>query len=115
ALETALQARRRERKLLGAMLPDYERLQADVDRAEEDLDAAEDELRLAENQVAHVRPQFTDVDTEPVPRLQTIGKGVAIAAGGAFIVAIALMLLFPSRRPSRSPTAQPAYGTPPRP
>ncbi|MGH2636936.1 MAG: hypothetical protein ACRDHU_12435, partial [Actinomycetota bacterium] len=48
ALETALLARRRERKLLGAMLPDYERLQADVDRAEEDLDAAEDELRLAE-------------------------------------------------------------------
>lgn len=115
ALEAALQARRRERKQLGAMLPDYERLQADVDRAEEDLDAAEDELRLAENQVAHLRPQITDVDTKSIPRLQSIGKGVAVAAGGGFIVAIALMLLFPSRPPSHSPTTQPAHGTPRRP
>jgi hypothetical protein len=115
ALVAALQERRRELEELGAMLPEYERLRAGVDRAEEDLDGAEDELRLAENQVAHLKPQFTEVDTSAVPRLQTIGRGVAIAAGGAFIVAIVLMLLIPSRRPSRSRTPQPLYGTPPRP
>jgi hypothetical protein len=115
ALEAALQARRRERNELGALLPDFERLQADVNRAEEDLDAAQDELRLAENQLAHLKPQITGVDTQPVSRLQTIGKGVAVAAGGGFILGVALMVFFPSRRPSRSSWTQPAYGTPRRP
>lgn len=97
ALEAELAARRRELQEIGALIPKYERLQADVDSAEEDVDAAEDELRLAENQSASMRPLMTDVTTHPVPEIQTIGKGVAIAAGAGFVVAIALLLLFPSR------------------
>jgi uncharacterized protein involved in exopolysaccharide biosynthesis len=107
ALEAALQARRRELAQLGALLPEYERLQAAVDRAEEDLDAAEDELRLAKNQLAHLTPQMTDISTEPIGRMQTIGKGVGVAAGGGLIAAMALMLLFPTRA-SRHAEAVPA-------
>lgn len=109
ALEAALRDRRRELEELGAMLPEYQRLQAAVDRAEEDLDAAEDELRLAENQLAHLEPQMTDVSTEPIPRMQTIGRGVGVAAGGGVIVAMALLVLFPVR------TARHAHAAPPRP
>lgn len=99
ALETALRNRRRELEELGAKIPEYQRLQADVDRAEVDVDAAQDELRLAENQLAHLQPQMTDVSTQPVARIQTIGRGVAIASAGGLIVAMALMLLFPLRTP----------------
>lgn len=102
ALETALRARRRELDELGAKIPEYGRLQADVDRAEVDVDAAEDELRLAENQLAHLQPQMTDVNTYPIARIQTIGRGVAIAAAGGLIAAIALMLLFPVRTSRRA-------------
>lgn len=84
---------------LGAKIPEYERLQADVDRAEVDVDAAQDELRLAENQLAHLQPQMTDVSTYPIARIQTIGRGVAIAAAGGLIAAMAVMLLFPLRTP----------------
>jgi hypothetical protein len=108
ALEAALRDRRRELARLGEALPDYGRLQAAVDRAEEDVDAAEDELRLAENHVAHLKPEMTDISTEPVPPLRTIGKGVAVAAGGGLIVAMALIVLFPSR------LARHAYATAPR-
>jgi uncharacterized protein involved in exopolysaccharide biosynthesis len=115
ALEAALRDRRRELEQVGAMLPEYERLHAAVDRAEEDLDAAQDELRLAENQLAHLRPQMTDVNTTLIPQTRTIGKGVGIAAGGGLIVAIALMLLFPSRSAFPSGMVRNAYGFPSRP
>lgn len=113
-LEAALRDRRRELVELGAMLPEYERLRAAVDRAEEDLDAAQDELRLAENQLAHLKPQMTDVATEVIPRMQTIGRGVGVAAGGGLIVAIALMLLFPPRRAFSSGAVRNASGFPSR-
>ena len=108
-LKAALRGRLRELQELGAKIPEYERLQGDLERAGEDLDAAQDELRLAENQLAHLMPQMTDVSTEPTPRIQTIGKGVGVAAGGGFLAALALMLLFPSRG------GRHAYQTPPRP
>jgi uncharacterized protein involved in exopolysaccharide biosynthesis len=98
ALETELRDRRQELHQLGAKIPEWERLQADVDRANEDLDAAKDELRLTEDQLAHVRPQTTPVSTERIPEMQTIGRGVGIAAAGGFFVAMVLLLLLPSKR-----------------
>jgi hypothetical protein len=115
ALVAALRDRQRELAELGAILPKYERLHATVDRAEDDLDAAQDELRLAENQLAHLTPQMTDVTTELIPRTRTIGKAVGVAAGGGFIVAIALMFLFPSRTAFPSGMVRNAWGFPSRP
>lgn len=97
-LEAELRDRRQELQQLGAKIPDWERLQADVDRANNDLDAAQDELRLTEDQLAHVRPQTTPVSTERIPEMQTIGRGVAIAAAAGFFVAMVLLLLLPSKR-----------------
>ena len=111
----ALRDRRRELAELGAILPEYERLHATVDRAEDDLDAAQDELRLAENQLAHLTPQMTEVTTELIPRTRTIGKGVGVAAGGGFIVAIALLFLFPARTAFPSGMVRNAWGFPSRP
>jgi hypothetical protein len=60
------------------------------------------------------------VSTQPVPEMQTIGKGVAIAAGAALLVAIALVLLFPSRTERRTyrgryrAVQQPSWPMPPR-
>ncbi|MGH2541058.1 MAG: hypothetical protein ACRDGK_11095, partial [Actinomycetota bacterium] len=96
ALEVVLRDRAGELRRLGAVLPMYERLRATVDRSEEDLDAAQDELRLAENQMAHLKPRMTEVTTELIPRMRTIGRGVGLAAAGGLVVAIALMLLFPT-------------------
>ena len=106
-LQAALRVRRRELAKLGAVLPEYERLQAAVDRAEDDVDAAEDELRLAENQLAHLSPQMTDISVEPIGRMQTIGKGVAVAAGGGLVAALVLMLLFPTRAVRRADAVPP--------
>ena len=97
-LEAELIDRRQQLQQLGAKIPEWERLQADVDRANEDLDAAQDELRLTEDQLAHVRPQMTPVSTEQIPEMQTIGRGVGIAAAGGLFVAMVLLLLLPSKR-----------------
>jgi uncharacterized protein involved in exopolysaccharide biosynthesis len=97
-LETELRDRRQQLQELGAKIPEWERLQADVDRATDDLNAAEDELRLTEDQLAHLRPQTTSVSTERIPEMQTIGRGVAIAAAAGFFVAMVVLLLFPSKR-----------------
>ena len=97
-LEAALADRRRELKRLAAAIPEYEQLQAAVDTSQEDLHAAQEELRLAEEQLANVKPQMTEVRSRSIPRIQTVGRGVAVAAGGGFVVAIALTLLFPPRR-----------------
>jgi hypothetical protein len=115
ALEVVLRDRRRELAELGAVLPQYERLQAAVERAEDDLDSAQDELRLAENQVAHLKPQMTDVATRLISRTQTIGKGVGVAAVGGLIVAIALMFLFPAGSAFPAGMVRDAYGFPSRP
>jgi uncharacterized protein involved in exopolysaccharide biosynthesis len=98
ALETELSDRRQQLQQLGAKIPEWERLQAGVDRANEDLDTAQDELRLTGDQLAHLRPQTTPVSTEPIPELQTIGRGVGIAAAAGFFVAMILLLLIPSKR-----------------
>jgi hypothetical protein len=115
ALDSALLERRRELAKLGDLLPEYERLQATVDRAENDFDASQDEMRLAENQLAHLKPEMTEVTTAPVPRIRTIGKGVGIAAGGGFIVAIALLFLLPSRTAFPAGMVRDASGFPSRP
>jgi hypothetical protein len=106
-LEAELLDRRQQLRQLGAKIPEWERLQADVDRASEDLDAAEDELRLTEDQLALVRPQTTPVSTERVPEMQTIGRGVGIAAAAGFFVAMVLLLLLPSKRSEKSRRAIP--------
>jgi hypothetical protein len=111
-LEAALRDRRRELEGLGAMLPEYERLRAAVERAEEDLDTAQDELRLAENQLAHLKPQITHVNATPIPPIQTIGRGVGIAAAGGFILAVALMIMLPSKRGRHPTTVRTAFGFP---
>jgi hypothetical protein len=115
ALDAALRDRRRELAKLGDMLPEYDRLQATVDRAENDLDASQDEMRLAENQLAHLKPQVTEVTTAPIPRTRTIGKGLGVAAGAGFIVAIALLFLFPSRTAFPAGMVRNAWGFPSRP
>jgi capsular polysaccharide biosynthesis protein len=97
-LEAELRDRRQQLQQLGATIPEWERLQADVDRANEDLDAAQDELRLTEDQLAHVRPQTTPVSTERIPEIQTIGRGVGVAAAGGFFVAMVVLLLLPSKQ-----------------
>jgi uncharacterized protein involved in exopolysaccharide biosynthesis len=96
-IESELRDRRQQLQRLGAAIPEFERLQADVERTSEDLDAAQDELRLTEDQLAHLRPQTSPVSTERIPELQTIGKGVGVAATGGFIVAMVLLLLLPSK------------------
>jgi uncharacterized protein involved in exopolysaccharide biosynthesis len=111
-LVAALRDRRRELEELGALLPEYERLRAAVERAEDDLDTAQDELRLAENQLAHLKPQITDINTTPIPPIQTIGRGVGVAAAGGFIMAIALMVMLPSKRRRRPTTVRTAVGFP---
>lgn len=111
-LEEALRDRRQELDRLGSLLPTYERLQAAVDRAAEDLDAAEDEMRLVEDQSAHLGPQMTVITTQVVPRVRTIGKGVGIAAAAGFIVALALMFLFPSKRAFPSGMERSEFGFP---
>ncbi len=97
-LEAELHDRRQQLKQLGAKIPEWARLQADVDRANEDLDAAQDELRLTEDQLAHVRPQTTPISTERIPEMQTIGRGVGIAAAAGFFVAMVVLLLLPSKQ-----------------
>lgn len=101
SIESQLSDRRQELSQLGAQIPEYERLQGDVERAAEDLNAAEDELRLTEDQLAHLRPQTTPVSTERLPELQTIGKGVGVAAAGGFFVALVLLLLLPPKQSHR--------------
>ena len=102
SIESQLSDRRQELSQLGAKIPEYERLQADVERASEDLDAAQDELRLTEDQLAHLRPQTTPVSTERIPQLQTIGKGVGVAAAAGFVVAMVLLLLLPPKQSQRN-------------
>jgi uncharacterized protein involved in exopolysaccharide biosynthesis len=97
-LEAELRDRRQQLQQLGAKIPEWERLQADVDRANEDLDAAQDELRLTEDQLAHVLPQTAPVSTEQIPEMQTIGKGVGVAVAAGFFVAMVVLLLLPSKR-----------------
>jgi hypothetical protein len=98
ALEDILEERRQELTRLGKVLPEYDRLHAAVDRAEEDVDDAQDELRLTENRLGQLEPQMTDVRTESLGRLQVVGRGVGVAAGMGFIAALALIVLFPSRK-----------------
>jgi hypothetical protein len=114
ALEAALTERRRELARIGDVLPTYERLQAAVDRAEEDLDAAQDEMRLAREQTVHLDPQMTVVTAHAIPRLQTIGKGVGIAAAAGLIAALALLFLFPTRSALPAGTQRNAFGFPAR-
>jgi uncharacterized protein involved in exopolysaccharide biosynthesis len=97
-LEEVLEERRQELARLGEKLPEYDRLHAAVDRAEEDVDDAQDELRLTENRLGQLEPQMTDVRTESLGRLQVVGRGVGVAAGMGFIAALALIVLFPSRK-----------------
>jgi uncharacterized protein involved in exopolysaccharide biosynthesis len=98
ALEDILEERRQELTRLGKALPEYERLRAAVDRAEEDVDDAQDELRLTENRLGQLEPEMTDVRTESVGKLRIVGRGIGVAAGMGFIAALALIVLFPSRR-----------------
>lgn len=102
-IESELRDRRKEMQRLAEVIPEYEQLQTDVERTSDDLDAAQDEFRLTEAQLAHLRPQTTAIATERIPELQTIGKGVGVAAAGGFIVAMLLLLMLPSKASAMPP------------